>query len=295
MELVVAASIEIGPALLLTDGRVFAIGASGKTALYTPPKVPDQPGSWVAGPATTDNTGKVLQAKDAPGCLLPNGRVLCVAGPMAANKDDYPSGTYFFEFDPASNSLKQIFSPETGSIEPFPGCPYESRMLLLPTGEVLFVGKLKVSGEVKVYVYQPDKPDSKLQTSLQPKIERVQSALEGNTNILNRGETYLLRGKRFNGVSQAVSYGDDATMATNYPLARLVKKGVSGAPDKVWYCRTSNHSTMGVATGDLACTTNIQIPQLEDADLGAADLFVVANGTASDPFPVTITGTTNGS
>ena len=139
-----------------------------------------------------------------------------------------------------------------------------------------------------MYLYQPDKPDSKLETLLQPKIEQVQGTLEGNTSTLNRGGTYLIRGKRFNGVSQAVSYGDDATMATNYPLARLVKKGVSGASDKVWYCRTFNHSTMGVATGNLGCTTNLQIPQLQDADLGAVDLFVVANGTSSDPFPVTI-------
>jgi hypothetical protein len=288
VDLVDAPSIEIGPALLLQNGSVFAVGASGKTALYTSPKVPDQPGSWIAGPTMVDGTGRVLHAKDAPGCLLPNGRVLCVAGPPAANKDDYPSDTYFFEFDPTSNSLKQIFSPETGSLEPFPGCAYESRMLLLPTGEVLFAGKLKASGESRVYMYQPEKPDPKLETLIQPKIEHLQGALEGNTTILNRGETYLLRGKRFNGVSQAVSYGDDATMATNYPLARLLKKGVSGAPDKVWYCRTFNQSTMGVATGDLGCTTNFQVPQLGDADLGAMDLFVVANGAASDSFPVTI-------
>jgi hypothetical protein len=161
-------------------------------------------------------------------------------------------------------------------------------MLLLPTGEVLFAGILTASRESRVYAYQPDKPDLKVVAMLQPKIEALQGVLDGNTRTLDRGQTYLVRGKRFNGVSQAVSYGDDATMATNYPLARLVKSGISGSPDKVWYCRTFNHSTMGVATGDLPCTTNIQIPQLQDGDLGPTDLFLVANGISSDPIQVTV-------
>lgn len=287
IDLVDAPSIEIGPALLLPNGSVFAVGASGKTAIYTPPKSPDQAGSWVAGPSTADPAGKLLQAKDAPASLLPNGRVLCVAGPAAANKDDYPTNIYFFEFDPATNTLKQIVSPETGSMEPFPGAPYESRMLLLPTGEVLFAGKLKPSNESRVYLYQPDKPDSKIQALIQPKIDQLQGPLVATTTTLDRGATYLVRGTRFNGISQAVSYGDDATMATNYPLVRLVKKS-AGAPDKVWYCRTFNHNTMGVATGNLPCTTNIQIPQLEDGDVGSMDLLLIANGIASDPVQVTI-------
>jgi hypothetical protein len=288
VDLVDGPSIEIGPALLLPNGNVFAVGASGKTALYSPPKILDQPGTWIAGPPTIDTAGTVLQAKDAPGCLLPNGRVICVAGPMAANKDDYPSNTYFFEFEAATSILTQISSPETDNLNPFPGCPFEGRMLLLPTGEALFAGKITASRESRLYAYQPDQTDRKVAVMLQPTIEALQGVLGGNTTTLDRQETYLLRGKRLNGVSQAVSYGDDATMATNYPLARLVKKGTSGSPDKVWYCRTFNHSTMGVATGDLRCTTNIQIPPLQNEDLGPMDLFLVANGIASDPIEVTV-------
>lgn len=287
-DLVDSLSIEIGPALLLANGTVFAVGASGKTSLYAPPKVLDQPGTWMAGPPTVNKAGAVLQAKDAPGCLLPNGHAIVVAGPMAASKDHYPSDSYFLEYDSATNSLTQILSPETGDLKPFPGSPYEGRMLLLPTGEVLFGGILTASHESKVYAYKPDKPDLKVMAMLQPKIEALHGVLEGNTTTLVRGETYLARGKLFNGVSQAVSYGDDATMATNYPLARLVKSGVPGSPDKVWYCRTFNHSTMGVATGDMPCTTNLQIPQLQDSDLGPMDLFIVANGISSDPIQVTV-------
>ena len=99
VDLVQASSIEIGPALLLPDGRVFAIGATGHTAIYTPPTSPGSPGTWVAGPDfPEDSTGKLMEAKDAPACLLPNGKVLCVAGP-AGEGGAFPGPTTFFEFD----------------------------------------------------------------------------------------------------------------------------------------------------------------------------------------------------
>ena len=44
--LVETASFEIGPALLLPDGRVFAIVATGNTSLYTLPAVATNPGTW---------------------------------------------------------------------------------------------------------------------------------------------------------------------------------------------------------------------------------------------------------
>ena len=49
---------EIGPAILLPDGRVFAIGASGSTALYTPPTAEQgvaAPGTWAPGPLVADS------------------------------------------------------------------------------------------------------------------------------------------------------------------------------------------------------------------------------------------------
>ena len=60
---------------------------------------------------------------------------------------------------------------------------------------------------------------------------------------LHVAQTYTLQGRQINGLSQANSYGDDATMATNYPIVRLQGGG------KVFYCRTFGHSTMGMPTG----------------------------------------------
>mgnify|MGYP003694245837 CR=1 FL=1 len=41
---------EIGASALLPDGRVFVIGATGFTALYTPPPIANQVGTWAQGP-----------------------------------------------------------------------------------------------------------------------------------------------------------------------------------------------------------------------------------------------------
>ena len=72
---------EIGGQVLLPDGRLFAIGATGFTAIYTPPPIANQVGTWVAGPTIPQVSGQPHGTVDAPACLLPNGKVLFSAGP----------------------------------------------------------------------------------------------------------------------------------------------------------------------------------------------------------------------
>src|SRR5438309_1528543 len=66
------------------------------------------------------------------------------------------------------------------------------------------------------------------------------------------GPPEQLRGRALTALSQAVSYGADAMAATNYPLVRLRNPSTG----KVWYCRTSGHSTMGVGSSLSISTTN---------------------------------------
>jgi len=249
---------EIGPALLLPNGRVFAIGATGHTALYTPPAVINQPGAWNAGPDFKDINGNLMYAMDAPACLLPNGKVLCTVGP--APPCSYPAPTTFFEYD--GTALKQIAGPSNAS-----GQPYVGRMLLLPTGQVLYAA---ASQSISVYT-----PDGVPQDAWRPTITTC-------PNHLYVGQTYTLNGRQLNGLSQANSYGDDATMATNYPLVR-----VRHSNGKTYYCRTANHSTMAVATGTAIESTEFTVGCIPD---GSGLLFVVANGIASKPVEVVIGG-----
>ncbi len=271
-DLVEAASIEIGPAILLPDGRVFATGATGHTALYTPDPIASQKGTWTAGPDFPPQPGHpVIGAKDAPACLLPNGKVLCVTGPVDGVSDDYLPPMFFFEYDPVTDSMALIANPPGNP--PFLA-PFESRLLLLPNREVLFA-----NGTSSMALYQPGGTSPAV---WRPTIIEILDSNGNPVTTLNTGANYTLVGRQLNGLSQAVSYGDDAQMATNYPLVR-----VHHAPGNfVTYCRTQNHSTMGVATGATVHTTQFHVPG--GITLGAGDLHVIANGIESTAFGVTI-------
>ncbi len=257
VDLVQASSIEIGPAILLPDGRVFAIGATGNTAIYTPPALADQPGSWITGPTfPVDANGNLMEAKDAPACLLPNGNVLCVAGP-AGEGGNFPGPTQFFEFDGAA--LNAVPNPPNAG-----GPPFVGRMLLLPSGQVLFA-----NGGTDIEVYTPSGgPDA----AWRPQITNAPFSIRA-------GQSYSIQGRQLNGLSQANSYGDDASMATNYPLVKLTT-----AAGVVYFCRTFDHSTMGVATGTTTQSTYFKVPF--GVANGPAELCVIANGISSDCVPV---------
>jgi hypothetical protein len=132
-------------------------------------------------------------------------------------------------------------------------------MLLLPNGQVLFA-----NGSTYVAVYTPAGGP---QASWRPAITSVPTTLQ-------QGHTYTLQGRRLNGFTQACGYGDDAQMATNYPIVRL--QYPSG---QVVYCRTANHSTMAVATGAAVVSTTFAVPP--GAPSGSANLVVIANGIPS--------------
>jgi hypothetical protein len=262
--LVDAGSDEVGAGLALPDGRAFCIGATGNTALYTMPMVANQAGAWGSGPSFPVITaGKVSGAKDAPACLLPNGRVLCIVAPFDPTQNDWGSPLYFFEYDPAANSLTQVSSPSNGS-----GNPFSSRLILLPTGEVLHT-----NGSTSMAIYTPDgAPDP----VWKPSITSVPTALVP-------GGTYVLHGRQINGLSQAVIYGDEGAMATNYPIVRLVNSNTG----EVFYARTHDHSTMGINTGAVIHTTHFTVPV--SAPLGPYSLCVIANGISSDCVSVGVT------
>jgi hypothetical protein len=108
---------EVGPAVLRPDGTVFATGSKstagpGHTAVYTPPTIPTDPGTWNTGPDFPNNDN----AGDSFAALLPNGHVLVEGN----------SGT-LYEFDGAK-------------LAPGATVPAGSSLLVLPTGEVIVGG-----------------------------------------------------------------------------------------------------------------------------------------------------------
>lgn len=109
---------EVGPALLRPDGTVFATGSKsvagpGHTALYTPPAVLTDSGTWIPGPDFPNNDN----AGDSFAVLLPNGHVLVEGN----------SGT-LYEYD--GHTLTSNGTVAAGS-----------SLLTLPTGQVIVGGK----------------------------------------------------------------------------------------------------------------------------------------------------------
>jgi hypothetical protein len=256
---------EIGASVLLPDGRVFVIGATGFTAIYTVPPIANQLGTWANGPTIPQvNPGEALGTVDAPAALLPNGRVLFSAGPITIPAT-FQSPTYFFEYDPDSNSISAV--PSSNPINSN-GVPYFGRMLMLPTGQVLYT-----HGTTTVELYTPDLTYDPV---WRPTIAKCPVSLQ-------RGRTHTLFGRQINGLSQCIYYGNDATQATNYPIVRLESTSGPG----VIYCRTFNFSTMGLQTGTVVHSCRFTVPA--STPLGNYRLRVIANGIPSKACRVTVT------
>ena len=245
---------QMGPALLRPDGTVFAIGASGFTGIYTPPAPAlTLPGTWAAGPALPAS----LIPREGPAALLPSGHVLLSGSPASG------IGLQYFEFD--GKILTSVPGPANASSD----ATFLTQLLVLPTGQILFVDS---SSAVQLYTpaasptYNP---------SWAPTVSSVPSSL-------NNATTYHIVGTQFNGLSQGTAYGDEMQNATNYPLVRITNTS-SG---HIFYARTHDHSTMGVATGTAPVFTNFDVPS--SIETGPAALQVVANGISSAPVAVTV-------
>jgi hypothetical protein len=257
-----AFSTEIGPAILLADGRVIAFGGTGHTAVYALGH--GGPGVWSPGPDFPVGTdGQLMTVRDAPAVLLPNGRVLCCAG-LATGGGGWGGPPEFFEYDSRTDALHPVATPPINASVPFVG-----RMLLLPTGQVLYA-----SDNSNISIGTPTRREPRREEAIEPEITDV-------ADELIPGSQHKVHGRRFNGVSQACSYGDDCSCATNYPIARLRYEG-----GRTVYCRTFDHSTMAVATRHRLVHTTIEVPA--SAPSGRAHLEIVANGIASDPVEVRV-------
>jgi subtilisin-like proprotein convertase family protein len=257
---------ETGAALRLADGRVFFLGGTGHTALYTPSGT-TVPGAWAAGPDIPAN----LATPDAPAAMMVSGKILCAVGPKAYidanNFPVFPAPTTFYEYDPTTNAFTSVNAP-VGASDNIP--PYATLMLALPDGNILYS-----HFGADLYLYQPDGAPL---AAGKPSITSVTSNPDGSFHLIGAG---------LNGISEGAAYGDDAQMDTNYPIVRFTESG--GGTGLVYYARTYNWSSTGVATGATPVTTEFRPPV--NLPPGQFNLFVVANGIASDPFPFSFTGT----
>lgn len=145
--------------------------------------------------------------------------------------------------------------------------PVSGGMLItLPTGEALVS-----SGVVEIYSPTNGVPDPSWAPTVASGLSTIVDA-----------HTYPISGTQFNGLSQAQAFGDEIQAPTNYPLVRITNV----ATGHVFYARTHDHSTMGVATGRASVSTQFDVPPAAEA--GVSRLVVVANGIPSQPVCVLV-------
>lgn len=248
---------EIGAAFLLPTGQAFFLGANGHTALYTPTGT-TSPGTWTAGPNIPNGQG----TPDAPAAMMINGNVLCAVGPAQT----YNAPTSFYEYNPFSNSFTSTSSPGNPVVgSTYNDIPYDTRMLDLPDGTVLFAS----GNSRQLYEYQP--AGSPLSAGV-PTITNI---------VQNADGSYSLTGTLLNGISEGAAYGDDAQMNSNYPIIRMTANN-----GQVYFVRTFNWSSTGVMTGTNLVTTEFTVPA--GLPVGTYALVVVANGISSAPFALQV-------
>lgn len=250
VDLVDHGALETGATVQRPQGNVFAVGGTGNTAIFDESKQ-----TWAAGPSFPATNGHALYVDDGPAALLQDGNVLCVA-----SRSNYGPDSHFFEF----NGTKLVPVPGTPNAPSDPS--FYFRMLELPNGQILMTDG---SSDVEVYTHV-----GKAHPAWAPTISQI-------SDTLTRGTTYPLTGVHLNGFSQGAAYGDDAQMATNYPIVRITNV----ATGHVFYARTHDHSSMAIASPAVV-STMVDVPT--NAETGASMLEVIANGVPSAPKPVTI-------
>lgn len=254
---------EIGAAILRPNGTVFQIGASGYTGIYDYRK-----NKWSVGPKIPSGPGDEgqLGQQDGAAALLPNGNVLFGASPV---DPVFAPPVHFFVFD-GTNLYEQPNIPNATQENPSFGSPDAAWMislLVLPTGQVL-----AVDGSNDVEIYTPD--DRSYNPDWAPVITKGPKKVES-------GKTYKIKGIRFNGMSQASAFGDEGQNASNYPLVRITNEKTG----HVFYCRTHDHSYMGVAS-DKSVHTYFDVPA--NIEHGKSKIEVVANGIPSKSHHIVV-------
>jgi hypothetical protein len=260
-----ALGYELGPLVRVrapgVEGRIFTIGATGHTALYSP-----STNTWMAGPDVIGVLGgnrALFGAADAPAAVTPNGHVVFAAD-ASPTLGLFQAPTQIFDFNPVSNTISPL-TPAIPDNNLADRPSFVTRMLVLPTGEVLFS-----DGTNQLLIYTPDGgPDA----SWLPVFANVKYSGAG---------LFTLTGVQMNGTSAGSSYGDDAESDENYPIVRL-----ENASGNVFYARTVNWSSTAVGKGVAVETVDFTLKG--GMAPGNYSIMVIGAGISSRPRCIKIT------
>ena len=197
--------------------------------------------------------------------------------PAKRGKGQWTAGPDFPNGDQSYDSPVSILPNGNVLVEGVSGRFYEFDGKKLNTTSLSGGGSLMPlpTGEVLVGGYAVYKSTGNYNAAWAPTIT-------SSPATVTRGDSYQVSGTQFNGLNQGAAFGDEFDTHTNYPLARITIT----ATGHVFYCRTHDHSTMGVATGSKIVSTNFDVPS--GMETGAGQLEIVANGIPSTAVAITV-------
>jgi hypothetical protein len=262
----VCGTYEIGPAVMRGDGSLVQFGANTGCPAGGPRIDPTQIldttlMKWIQGPylpAVCGKTGKrPCTLPDAPAATMPDDKILFAA---SSGYGEVP--THFFEYTP-NNVITQVSDPLENSTK---RGAYTYSLLDLPNGQVLM---------------SDDSPQLEVYTPPDTQVNAYAPIINSAPTTVQPGGTYTLSGLQLGGLTQGVGYGDDAQMATNFPIIRFTNV----ASGHVFYARSMDFSAYSVAPNAPSAASFVVPATIET---GASKLAVIANGVASAPISVMV-------
>jgi hypothetical protein len=257
---------DAGPAAFTTTGNTTA----GSNVISNIPSTAILQTGWAVAQASSGPTvipsGAFITSVDSLTQIhISQNALQTVTGQAITFGGTFSHPAQLFDFDPAGTitPVSPAFPDPGADLANSPA--FITRMLMLPTGQMLFSYATNM-----IYVYTPDGAAS----------PQYQPVITGIT--YDGGGLFTLTGTQLNGQSAGAAYGDDAQMDENYPILRMTD--TSG---NVYYCRTTNWSTQGVATGSAPESVNFTLNPSMPA--GTFNAVVTGAGISSQPFSVTIT------
>jgi hypothetical protein len=284
---------ETGPLVSIGFNMAVQFGGNNLTAVYSYRGANPNPAgsSWIAGPSFPANN----LTPDSPAALLPNGNILV----QSSQNGFFTQPSLMWEFQSSTLTPQNFVAPAASLAANVPPCNdaalvnvpnYAGRMLLLPTGQVLWSAGQRLNGNGQINctsVYTTNvagNPNPIMRPAPHVNPPNPPLTIARGTN----GTT--LTGSMFKGVSAGAYYGNDGQMATNWPLVRIT----NNASSHVCWGRTHNWAILtslqfDVPPDNTGTGGNADWPLLENrCETGASTLVVITNGLVSNSIPVTI-------
>ena len=175
----------------------------------------------------------------------------------------FSNPTRLYDFNPQSGTSSPV-SPPLSDPNLDANGSYFTRMLVLPTGQVLFNDG--VSDQLYVYTSK-----GSANPAFWPVIDKVH---------YDDG-VFTLTGRQLNGPSNGSAYGDDVQSNENYPIVRL-----QNSAGLVFYCRSRDWTSTGV--GNIP-QESVRFTLNRAVVPGTYQLTVSAAGISSAPVQFTVT------